>query len=143
MSGQLSVYSPRENVIYSKLLFNDYKTAGTWPDDGIEITDDDAIKFSPVNQPNGYKLGFSNGELFWDEIKITKEELVSIADDKKKQLLHSAKEKISIWQTKLQLGRITDDEKKQLNVWIDYIDDVSAVDTSTAPDINWPQQPAE
>ncbi|SKB98849.1 virus tail fibre assembly protein, lambda gpK, partial [Kosakonia radicincitans] len=33
---------------------------------------------------------------------------------------------------------LTDTEKTKLNNVLDYIDAVNAVDTSTAPDVNWP-----
>ncbi|HBV9099171.1 TPA: tail fiber assembly protein, partial [Morganella morganii] len=44
-------------------------------------------------------------------------------------------------QTKLALGRIKENEKALLNAWLDYLDLLEAVDTSTAPDIDWPQKP--
>lgn len=43
---------------------------------------------------------------------------------------------------KLALGRIKDDEKALLNAWLDYLDELEAVDVSTAPDIIWPVKPA-
>lgn len=46
------------------------------------------------------------------------------------------------WPSKLQLGRLSESERIQFNQWLDYIDTVNAVDTSTAPDINWPTAPA-
>ncbi|MQK17566.1 hypothetical protein EI013_03255 [Escherichia coli] len=30
----------------------------------------------------------------------------------------------------------------QYNSWLDYLDALEAVDTSSAPDINWPTPPA-
>ncbi|WP_410752339.1 MULTISPECIES: tail fiber assembly protein [Citrobacter] len=36
---------------------------------------------------------------------------------------------------------MTDAEKLRLNAVLDYIDAVTAIDTSTAPDINWPVPP--
>ncbi|WP_082193765.1 tail fiber assembly protein [Citrobacter youngae] len=36
---------------------------------------------------------------------------------------------------------LTDAEKLRLNAVLDYIDAVTAIDTSTAPDINWPVPP--
>ena len=46
---------------------------------------------------------------------------------------------ISIIQLKLQAGRaLSDAEKNKLNMTLDYIDAVTATDTATAPDINWP-----
>ncbi|HAV8470759.1 TPA: tail fiber assembly protein, partial [Escherichia coli] len=45
------------------------------------------------------------------------------------------------WQTELQLGIISDDDKASLINWLSYIKDIQAVDTSSAPDINWPESP--
>ncbi|MEP9063937.1 tail fiber assembly protein, partial [Enterobacter roggenkampii] len=47
-----------------------------------------------------------------------------------------------VWQTKLLMGRtLTDSEPAKLNAWMDYIDAVQAIDTSTAPDVIWPEPP--
>ncbi|HGC6387418.1 TPA: tail fiber assembly protein [Cronobacter dublinensis] len=68
---------------------------------------------------------------------------LSEAQSNKSNLLEVAAQSISVWQTKLLMGRaLTEDETSKLNVWMDYIDAVSAVDTSVAPDINWPVKPA-
>ena len=40
------------------------------------------------------------------------------------------------------MGRLKDEEKEQYNAWLDYLDALEAVDTSTAPDIVWPTAPA-
>ncbi|EFK6609437.1 TPA: tail fiber assembly protein [Escherichia coli] len=45
------------------------------------------------------------------------------------------------WPGKAALGRLSDAEKEQYNLWLDYLDALEAVDTSSAPDINWPTQP--
>lgn len=42
------------------------------------------------------------------------------------------------WPGKAAMGRLTDSEKAQYNAWLDYLDTLEIVDTSTAPDINWP-----
>lgn len=66
---------------------------------------------------------------------------VAAAEQQKTNLLNAANSKISLWQTELQLGIISDDDKSALIAWIGYIKAVKAVDTSTAPEITWPQQP--
>lgn len=68
---------------------------------------------------------------------------VEAADQQKAALLAKAQESISFWQTELQLGIITDKDKASLITWINYIKEVKAVDTSTAPGITWPTPPAE
>ena len=69
-------------------------------------------------------------------------ELIANADAEKQNRLSYATNKIVVWQTKLLMGRtLTDSESAKLNAWMDYIDAVQAIDTSTAPDINWPESP--
>ena len=54
-------------------------------------------------------------------------------------LIDTAMASISLIQLKLQTGRkLTQTENTRLNAVLDYIDAVTATDTSTAPDINWP-----
>lgn len=65
-----------------------------------------------------------------------------IATQKKQQLIDNAMQSISVVQLKLQAGRtLTDTEKAKLNTMLDYIDAISAIDTSTGLDINWPPLP--
>lgn len=72
----------------------------------------------------------------------THDELVADAEAEKSARLDEAKSKIVIWQTKMLMGRtLTSKESASLNEWVDYIDAVSDIDTSTAPDIDWPQPP--
>lgn len=59
----------------------------------------------------------------------------------KARLLSEAQSTISLWQTGLQLGIISDDDKASLMVWMVYIQVLNAVDTTTAPDIDWPPLP--
>ena len=66
---------------------------------------------------------------------------VAKADANKNNLLNAAKQHISLWQTQLQLGMISDADKAKLIEWMNYITALQAVDTSTAPDIQWPPEP--
>ena len=69
-------------------------------------------------------------------------ELIASADAEKQNRLSYATNKIVVWQTKLLMGRtLTDSESAELNAWMEYIDAVQAIDTSTAPDIEWPVSP--
>ena len=68
---------------------------------------------------------------------------VAVADQQKQALLDNAAEVTSDWKTELALGIISDEDKASLITWINYIKEVKAVDTSTAPDITWPIPPAE
>ena len=82
-------------------------------------------KFSPPTQP-----------------PKTHDELLREAEAQRQSLIDAAMASISLIQLKLQAGRkLVQAETTRLNTVLDYIDAVTATDTSTAPDIIWPVFP--
>ncbi|EML9218111.1 tail fiber assembly protein [Citrobacter freundii] len=45
------------------------------------------------------------------------------------------------WPGKAAISRLKGEELAQYNLWLDYLDALEAIDTSSAPDINWPVSP--
>ncbi|HEJ0094534.1 TPA: tail fiber assembly protein [Citrobacter freundii] len=82
-----------------------------------------------------------NGSEWVTDENSQKSGQVREAERQKSALLAEAKNAISLWQTELQLGIISDDDKASLITWMKYIQALNAVDTSTAPDIEWPVKP--
>ncbi|WP_049703716.1 MULTISPECIES: tail fiber assembly protein [Edwardsiella] len=74
----------------------------------------------------------------------THEELVVQAEAKKQVLIAEANDFINSkqWPGKAALGRLKVDEVTQYNLWLDYLDALEAIDTSTIPNIIWPVLPA-
>ena len=67
---------------------------------------------------------------------------VDAAEAQRQSLMDTAIASISLIQLKLQAGRkLTQAETTRLNAVLDYIDAVTATDTSTAPDVIWPGLP--
>ncbi|ENP1107851.1 tail fiber assembly protein, partial [Salmonella enterica subsp. enterica serovar 1,4,[5],12:i:-] len=67
---------------------------------------------------------------------------VEAAEAKRQSLIDAAMASISLIQLKLRAGRkLTQAETTRLNAVLDYIDAVEATDTSTAPDVIWPELP--
>lgn len=63
------------------------------------------------------------------------------AEAERERRRKTARENISVGQTKLLMGRaLNDAERAQLNAWLDYLDALEAVDT-TSPAIAWPTPP--
>ncbi|MCJ8600979.1 tail fiber assembly protein [Klebsiella pneumoniae] len=77
------------------------------------------------------------------EPEPTQEELRFEAGLKRARLIADAQDHINgkQWPSKLQLGRLSEEEKVQFNLWLDYLDALTSVDVSDAPDIEWPQSP--
>lgn len=71
----------------------------------------------------------------------TKAQLIEQAEAQKQYLIAEVNVETQMLQTKLALKRIKADELKLLNAWLDYLDLLEAVDTSLAPDMDWPQKP--
>ena len=68
---------------------------------------------------------------------------VAAAGMKKQDLIDQANAYMNSkqWPGKAAMGRLKDAEKEQYNAWLDYLDALEVVDTSSAPDINWPDSP--
>ncbi|SEQ30919.1 virus tail fibre assembly protein, lambda gpK [Rosenbergiella nectarea] len=82
-----------------------------------------------------------NGQEWVTDIKAIQAAAISAADNDKATRLREAQNRISDWQTELQLDVISEGDKAKLVDWMSYIKALNAIDTSTAPDINWPQAP--
>jgi len=108
----------------------------------------------PVNitVPGDYAVGVTtcapstpydrwNGSEWVTDKNAQKSGQVKEAEQKKSALLTEAQSAISLWQTELQLGIISDDDKASLIAWMKYIQALNAIDTSAAPDIEWPERP--
>ncbi|EJG5923855.1 tail fiber assembly protein [Salmonella enterica] len=51
--------------------------------------------------------------------------------------------KISIWQTQLQMSVITDENKSRLTEWLNYYNVLDAIKPDEESDIVWPEIPRE
>ncbi|WP_032309882.1 tail fiber assembly protein, partial [Escherichia coli] len=70
--------------------------------------------------------------------------LIEITESERQLLINQANEYMNSkqWPGKAAIGRLKDDELAQYNLWLDYLDALVLVDTSGAPDIEWPTPPA-
>ena len=111
------------------------------PDDAREIEQSRYERLLQDNHKLGMWIDFSSSPPLSREVIKTREQLSAEALQKKEMLIESARVRISIWQTKLMLGRLSDDERDWLNKWLDYIDAVQAIDTSAGSGLVWPVPP--
>lgn len=97
----------------------------------------DTVELTDTTVDKGYL--YADG-VFTAPKKSHADEIADAVQKKNLQRLE-AQNKISLWQTELQLGIISDDDKASLIAWMKYIQALNAVDTSAAPDIEWPVKP--
>ncbi|ENG2552030.1 TPA: tail fiber assembly protein [Citrobacter freundii] len=134
------LWSPSQKGFFPLTEEDQFKKAGSWPSDGVEVSESDHDALYPI--PDGQIIDTVDGYPAWVAAPLpTQEELVSVAEQQRSALLLEARATISLWQTELQLGIISDEDKASLIVWMNYIKALQAIDTSKAPDITWPDKP--
>ncbi|QZY66466.1 tail fiber assembly protein [Providencia rettgeri] len=72
---------------------------------------------------------------------VSKEQLIAEAEQQKQSFLAEANSAIAPLQDAVDLGMTTDEEKAKLTSWKTYRVLLNRVDTSLAPDIDWPVKP--
>lgn len=83
-----------------------------------------------------------DGEKWVTDTEAQHSAAVDAAEVQRQSLIDTAMASTSLIQLKLQAGRkLTQAETTRLNAVLDYIDAVTATDTSTAPDVIWPELP--
>lgn len=136
-------FSPSKNMFYFGDSKDSYIKTGQWADD-CEPVDDELVREFTALAPEGKIRGVVNGRPTWVDIPPpTQEVLVAAADAEKQKRIDSANDYMNSkqWPGKAAIGRLKGDELAQYNLWLDYLDALEAVDTSTAPDITWPTLP--
>ncbi|KAA0510360.1 tail fiber assembly protein [Enterobacter vonholyi] len=137
-------YSAKNNAFYYFGWKDEYDAAGTWPDDAVEISDEIHEKYS-TDAPKGKILtAGADGMPTWGDVPPpTHEEIVCQASVEKQNRIDAANNYMSAkqWPGKAAIGRLKDTEKSQYNEWLDYLDELEAIDTSIAPHIEWPERP--
>ncbi|HBB0305986.1 TPA: tail fiber assembly protein [Escherichia coli] len=83
-----------------------------------------------------------DGEKWVTDTEAQHSAALDAAEAQRQSLINAAMASISLIQLKLRAGRkLTQAETTRLNAVLDYIDAVTATDTSTAPDVIWPELP--
>ncbi|MDC9621380.1 tail fiber assembly protein [Xenorhabdus sp. XENO-7] len=136
-------YSAKKNAFFPKVLMQDYINAGSWPDDGIDVSDDVYSEFVGNIPPKGkIRIAGKDGLPAWEDIPpLTQEELYRQAEVKRKQLMIYAKDIIAPLQDAVDLGINTSIEESALSEWRKYRVRLNRIDCSIAPNIEWPKQP--
>ncbi|MGR8132864.1 tail fiber assembly protein [Escherichia coli] len=133
--------------VYSSELQSLYVEKGEWPEEkGVDIDEVIFREYFYDTPPEGkYRCVGEDGLPAWADIPPpTREEQIASAETKKQQLINQANDYMNSrqWVGKAAIGRLKGEELAQYNLWLDYLDALELVDTSSAPDIEWPTPPA-
>lgn len=118
-----------------------YLSAGWDLSDAVEVSDDVYREFNAVKE--GKVLGVIDGLPAWvDKPAPTHEQLVAQAEQQKSQLRKSADSEVAWLQDAVDAGIASDEEAALLAEWKKYRVLLMRIDTSKAPDIEWPPVPS-
>lgn len=138
------IYSAISNSFYPLNLKKDYQNAGTWPEDAVEIDEATYIKFTALPPDGKQRAADENGMPAWVDIPpFTHDEIKAQEESEKQNRIYIANSYINNkqWPGKAAIGRLKGSELAQYNLWLDYLDELEAVDTSSSQAIIWPVPP--
>ncbi|CNK38539.1 tail fiber assembly protein [Yersinia intermedia] len=136
-------FSPSVKTFYAQNMIDDGSYNMVLPIDLIDITDEELSAYWKQYPPVGKMLGTIDGRPAWVDLPpLTHEELVASADTKKNQLKVGADSAIDWRQDAVDGNYAEGDEATKLVEWKKYRVLLMRVDTSKAPDIEWPRVPA-
>ncbi|HFQ7239116.1 tail fiber assembly protein [Citrobacter freundii] len=116
------------------------------PDDAREITDELWQSLLNENWTNGKEIDFSiypPVSVVPPEPVYTKGDYIRMAESRRDSLRVKADSAIAPLKDAVDLSIATEAETSLYNEWRKYRVLLNRVDTSTAPDINWPTEPEE
>jgi hypothetical protein len=137
-------FSVKTMAFYPVILKADYVRSGSWPEDGVEVTDDIYNEFNSLTPDNSMLGADENGFPIWvPRPPLTRNQIISKNEEEKNAKITEANSFINNkqWPGKAILGRLKDDDFKKYNLWLDYLDALENIDIPTDSDIIWPKKP--
>jgi len=143
ITSSLYVYSPLTNGFYPRELREVYDDAGSWPDDGVAVSDVVYREYQTLPPPEGkVRVAGNDGLPAWADIPAPSvAELKAEATAKLSALMAKANAAIAPLQDAVDIDDATDAERASLTAWKKYRIALNRLDLSAAPDIAWPAYP--
>ena len=143
ITSSLYVYSPLTNGFYPRELREVYDDAGSWPDDGIAVSDVVYREYQTLPPPEGkVRVAGNDGLPAWADIPAPSvAELKTEATATLSALMAKANAAIAPLQDAVDIDDATEAERASLTAWKKYRIALNRLDLSAAPDIAWPAYP--
>lgn len=131
----------RDLLFFPSCMIDEYKSLGWDLSDSITVSDEvfDSIR----NAPEGKVVGVDDNGMpcLVDIPPPSHSDLVAQAESQKSALIAEASGEISILSDAVEFDMATPEEILRYNALRKYRVELNRVDTSTAPDVSWPQKP--
>ena len=132
-------WSEKENGFYPESMKELYENSPDgWPEDAVEISEE-LYNSLLEGQSRGKVIasGRDGKPLLSDPVI----DHIAIAEAEKNLLVIEAEEMILPLQRAVKYDIASDEEKQRLKAWEIYSVKLSRIDTSAAPEIEWPEKP--
>lgn len=132
-------WSEKENGFYPESMKELYENSPDgWPEDAVEISEE-LYNSLLEGQSRGKVIasGRDGKPLLSDPVI----DHIAIAEAEKNLLVSEAEEMILPLQRAVKYDIASDEEKQRLKAWEIYSVKLSRIDTSAAPEIEWPEKP--
>lgn len=145
MHSQL--FSNKTRGFYPIKSLRYYKSVDALPDDLVRVSDTEHEKFigvAPVNCVPNYNV--KSKQMEWLSVPPpakTKEQLMKEAEERKNWSMNDARLAIEPLKDAVDLGIATKEEENLLLAWREYRVSLMRIDTSLAPEIEWPEPPED
>lgn len=138
-------YSAKNNGFYHSSLKAGYEASDNgWPEDAVIISDEDYnALFDGQASGKVITAGGKGKPVLVSSVTQTPEQLLAAAKGRVSLLLAKAAEAITPLQDAVDVADATDAELASLKAWKQFRVALNRLDLSTAPDIAWPEEPAD
>lgn len=139
------VWSAKYNSFFYTAMLDSYRNNGWDLTDIVEVDTSVYKEFTQFYSDKKRVVG-DDGLPAWENNPApTHEEQVVIYDSKRKSLIYEANDYMNSrqWPGKAAIGRLKADELAQYNLWLDYLDELEALDVAVAPEVTWPDIPVK
>lgn len=138
-------YSAKNNGFYHSSLKAGYEASENgWPEDAVIIRDEDYNALFDGQDSGKMITADSKGKpVLVDSLAQTFEQLLAAAKEQVSARLAKASTAITPLQDAVDVGDATDAERARLKAWKQFRVALNRLDLSTAPDITWPDEPAD
>lgn len=139
------LWSAKNSVFILEEMKEQYEKKGWDLTDLRQLDDDIVMKFMSEQPAGKIRETGADGLPCWVNVPpLSHDEEAEAALMQKQTLIDQANNYMNgkQWPGKAALGRLKSEEVIQYNSWLDYLDALEVVDTSSARDINWPESPA-
>lgn len=132
-------WSEKENGFYPESMKELYENSPDgWPGDAVEISEELYNSLLEGQSRGKVITSGSDGKPLLSDPAI---DHIAIAEAEKNLLVSEAEEMILPLQRAVKYDIASDEEKQRLKAWEIYSVKLSRIDTSAAPEIEWPEKP--